>query len=459
MIADERIQVLNTKGMANRPYVLYWMQSAQRAECNHALAYAVQKANELHKPLIVFFIITENFPEANARHYRFMLEGLRETKVQLAMRGIQMLVKKGSPQEVALELSSLAALLVVDRGYLRVERAWRADLADNAACPVVQVETNVIVPVQTASQKEEYAARTLRPKINRLLSVFTVPLIEQAANHSSLGICLPYETFAIEDIDMALKQLTVDATVKPVDCYAGGTTQAKAFLDEFIINKLPRYAELKNDPSLDYQSNLSPYLHFGQISPLYIYLRLAEVPEEARDVFLDELVVRRELSVNFVYYNDQYDGYDSIPAWAKATLAKHLSDDRPYRYTLNTLEEAKTHDRYWNAAQLEMVWTGKMNGYMRMYWGKKILEWSATPQEAYQAAIFLNNRYNLDGRDPNAFAGIAWCFGKHDRPWREREVFGTIRYMNAGGLERKFDMQGYLRKVERLVSMPCGSRL
>ena len=454
MIANERIKKLNNMGMANRPYVLYWMQSAQRVECNHALAYAIGKANELCKPLIVVVIIAEDFPEANERHFRFMLEGLRETKSTLAKRGIQMLIRKGAPEECTLELSSIAALLVVDRGYLRIERAWRAYLADNATCPVIQVETNVIVPVETASPKEEYAARTIRPKINRLLSTFAVPLVEQSANQSSLDICLPYETFDIEDIDTALKQLNVEKTVKSVDYFIGGTNRAKAFLDDFIVNKLQRYAEHGNDPGLDYHSNMSPYLHFGQISPLYIYLRLTDVPEEVRSVFLEELVVRRELSMNFVYYNDLYDGFDCIPSWAKATLDKHHNDERPYRFTLKVLEEAKTHDHYWNAAQLEMVLTGKMNGYMRMYWGKKILEWSETPQEAYQAAVYLNNKYNLDGRDPNAFAGIAWCFGKHDRPWREREIFGTIRYMNASGLDRKFDMPRYLEKVERLVSRP-----
>ena len=454
MIPNERIKRLNSMDTANRPYVIYWMQSAQRAECNHALEYAVRQANALRKPLLVAAIIAEDFPEANERHYRFMLEGLRETKGTLAKRGIQMLIRKGSPEKEVLELSSVAALLVVDRGYLRIERAWRAYLAGSVSCPVIQVETNVIVPIETASPKEEYAARTLRPKINRLLHAFALPLIEQSANQSSIGICLPYETFAIEDISNALTRLNVDRTVKPVDGYVGGTNRAKALLDDFIANKLQGYAEFKNDPSLDYQSNLSPYLHFGQISPLYIYLRLVQVPQDVRNVFFDEMIVRRELSMNFVNYNDHYDGYDSIPTWAKATLDKHRNDDRPYRYTRNVLDEAKTHDRYWNAAQMEMVLTGKMNGYMRMYWGKKILEWSGSPQEAYQTAVFLNNRYNLDGRDPNAFAGIAWCFGKHDRPWQERQIFGTIRYMNAAGLERKFDMLRYLDKVRQLTSKP-----
>ena len=451
MIPDERIQRLNHMDIADRPYVLYWMQSAQRAECNHALEYAVSQANALRKPLIVVVIITEDFPQANARHYQFMLEGLRETKDTLAKRGIQLFIEKGSPEKELLSLSSFAALIVADRGYLRIERAWRADLADRATCPVHQVETNVIVPVQSASSKEEYAARTLRPKINRQLHAFALPLAEQAANQSSLGICLPYEAFDTEDSSAALARLHVDKTVQPVAGYVGGTSRAKALLEDFVTRKLQGYAECKNDPSLDCQSNLSPYLHFGQISPLYIYLRLAQVPGHVRSVFLEELIIRRELSMNFVYYNNHYDVYESIPAWAKATLDKHRNDSRPYRYTRAVLEEAKTHDRYWNAAQLEMVLTGKMNGYMRMYWGKKILEWSATPQEAYEIAITLNNRYNLDGRDPNAFAGIAWCFGKHDRPWQEREIFGTVRYMNAAGLERKFDMPGYLDKVQKIA--------
>ncbi len=455
MIPRERIQWLHETGPANRRYVLYWMQSAQRAECNHALEYAVMQANALGKPLVVVAVLTENFPEANERHYAFMLEGLRETKATLAKRGIPMHIGRGSPEKTVLELSSVAAMLIVDRGYLRIERAWRAYLAEHATCPVIQVETNVIVPIETVSPKEEYAARTLRPKLLRLLDAFALPLIEQTVNQSANGLRLPYEAFDIEDVHAALAQLNIDRTLKPVDGYIGGTTQAKAFLEDFIAHKLQTYAALKNDPGLDAQSHLSPYLHFGQISPLFIYLRLEQVPEDVKSVFFDELIIRRELSMNFVYYNDHYDTYDAIPAWAKATLDKHRGDVRPYRYTRAALEAAQTHDPYWNAAQREMVLTGKMNGYMRMYWGKKILEWSANPEEAYQTAIFLNNRYHIDGRDPNAFAGIAWCFGKHDRPWQERQIFGTIRYMNAAGLERKFNMQPYLDKVEQLVSGPC----
>jgi deoxyribodipyrimidine photo-lyase len=201
-------------------------------------------------------------------------------------------------------------------------------------------------------------------------------------------------------------------------------------------------------------SGLSPYLHFGQIGPLEVALTVREapgIPEKAKEAFLEEMIVRRELSANFVFYNPRYDTYEgALPAWSRATLEKHRHDPRPYLYGLQELENAATHDLYWNAAQEEMVKTGRMHNYMRMYWGKKIIEWSASPEEAWDTALYLNNRYELDGRDPNAFAGIAWCFGKHDRPWAEHPVFGQVRFMNQKGLDRKFRMKAYLSRVASL---------
>jgi len=454
MIANERVKALNDKSIAPQPYVVYWMQSAQRVAYNHALAYAVDKANGLSKPLIVFFGIAEHFPEANERHFRFMLEGLRETKAELAKRRIRMLIRVISPEKGALELAHQAALMVVDGGYLRVERAWRSYLAQNAPCQVMQVETNVIVPVEAASLHEEYAARTIRPKIHKRLNDFDVPVAEQPIHLSSMGISLAMDEFAIETLDTALSRLSIDRSLKPVDFFHGGTSCAETLLADFIERKLPKYNELKNNPEFDYTSQLSPYLHFGQISPLHIYRNVKALPAETSNAFIEELLIRRELSMNFVWYNKQYDSIDSLPTWARATLDKHRRDPRPYVYTKQQLEQAATHDVFWNAAQEEMVLTGKMNGYMRMYWGKKILEWTVEPAEAYQTAIYLNNKYCLDGRDPNSYTGIAWCFGKHDRPWQERAVFGTIRYMNDTGLKRKFDMNGYLDKVHRLRSNP-----
>lgn len=255
--------------------------------------------------------------------------------------------------------------------------------------------------------------------------------------------------FELSDIDAALGLLNIDRSVGSAGT-RGGTVEARRLLRVFLLEKLAGYGDMKDDPGGDLTSGLSPYLHFGQISPLDIMLDLSDAPAAQREAFLEELVVRRELSMNFVFFNPQYDAYESLPAWARATLEKHGSDPRPYIYTRDELENARTHDPYWNAAQSEMVLTGRMHGYMRMYWGKKILEWGRTPQEAYSTALWLNNRYSLDGRDPNAFAGVAWCFGKHDRPWGERDVFGNVRYMNAKGLERKFNMRQYLQRVALL---------
>jgi deoxyribodipyrimidine photo-lyase len=230
----------------------------------------------------------------------------------------------------------------------------------------------------------------------------------------------------------------------------GGTTEAKKRLRDFIKNKLDEYADLRNDPCLDATSNMSPYLHFGQISPLYIALKVMESEARGKESYLEELIVRRELSYNFVYYNNNYDKFSSLPPWAKNSLNCHARDKREYIYSLEEFEQAKTHDPYWNAAQKEMVLTGKMHGYMRMYWGKKILEWTRNPRQGFKMALYLNNKYELDGRDPNGFAGVAWCFGKHDRAWSERKVFGKIRYMNAAGLKRKFDADKYVERVDRI---------
>jgi deoxyribodipyrimidine photo-lyase len=195
---------------------------------------------------------------------------------------------------------------------------------------------------------------------------------------------------------------------------------------------------------------MSPWLHFGQISPLVIALKVMKTQSPGKEAYLEELIIRRELAMNYTYYNPFYDSFEGLNDWAKKTLKEHEKDKRPYRYSIDELEQAQTHDPYWNAAQEEMRITGKMHGYMRMYWGKKILEWMKSPEEAFSTALYLNNKYELDGRDPNGFAGIAWCFGKHDRPWFERPIFGKIRYMNANGLKRKFNAEAYVDKIKKL---------
>ena len=446
MIQKERVQALNSRELKKGDYVLYWMQASQRTEYNHALEFAVSKANELHRPLVVFFGITDRFPEANKRHYYFMLEGLREVKESLKERGIQMVVRHESPDQGAVRMAKRASLAVVDRGYLKIQRKWRDDAAKRMDCPLLQVESDVVVPIEEVSPKEEYAAATIRPKINKKLKSFLVPLKEGDPVVNSLS--LKFKSFDLYDLDKAISKLAIDRSVRRLNSFRGGTKEAKKHLQTFLEYKIDRFGDLRNDPSLDYLSQLSPYLHFGQISPLFIALKVSKTDSPGREAFLEELIVRRELSMNFVFYNDRYDSFESIPDWAKKTLKTHQKDRRPYLYSLEHFEKAKTHDPYWNAAQKEMVIKGKMHGYMRMYWGKKILEWTRTPEEAFRIALALNNKYELDGRDPNGFTGVAWCFGKHDRPWGERAIFGTVRYMNDRGLKRKFDVDRYVKMME-----------
>jgi len=450
MIQKERIKVLNSKMVRKGQYVLYWMQASQRAECNHAMEYAILQANELRVPLLVYFGITDRFPEANERHYVFMLEGLKEVKNTLEQRGIRMVILHQSPEIGAVRLSKQASLVVVDRGYLRIQRQWREEAGQRMECPLIQVESDVVVPVEEVSSKEEYTAATIRPKIHKRLTHFLIGVEENEPLYSSLSMDM--DSFEIADIEKAISKLRIDRSVKKVDSFKGGTKEALRHLEFFLEGKLDRYPELRNDPTLDYLSNMSPYLHFGQISSLSIALKVKETKSPGVEAFLEELIIRRELSMNFVFYNNKYDSFEAIPEWAKKSLRSHQRDKRSYLYSLKELEQAKTHDPYWNAAQEEMVIKGKMHGYMRMYWGKKILEWSKTPQEAFRNALYLNNRYELDGRDPNGFTGVAWCFGKHDRPWGERPVFGNVRYMNDKGLKRKFDADRYVKMIHAISS-------
>lgn len=454
MTREGRVTRLNRWGMRDGRYVLYWMQASQRAQCNHALEYAVEAANDRGKPLLVFFGLTDGYPEANERHYAFMIEGLREVRRSLARRGIDMVILHRSPDEGAAELARDSCLVVVDRGYTRIQRAWRRRAASRIDCPLVQVESDVVVPVEEASPKEEYSAATLRRKISGRIRGYLVPP-EEAKLRKTLSF-RGIDRFDVEDVDNALARLSIDRSVsapKADRALRGGENAAKAHLEDFLARRLDDYPEARNDPAADATSRMSPYLHFGQISPLHIALRAIETGGPGVDAYLEELIVRRELAVNFVFYNDRYDRIENLPEWCRKTLTRHRKDRREYRYGIREFEGARTHDPYWNAAQKEMVETGRMHGYMRMYWGKKILEWAETPEEAYRIALLLNNRYEIDGRDPNGFAGVAWCFGKHDRPWGERPVFGTIRYMNDKGLRRKFDADAYVRRIDSL----CGT--
>ena len=445
-IQEERVRHLNEERVRDGDHVLYWMQQAQRTEHNHALEYAVQQANELGQPLLVVFGLTDDYPSANSRHYAFMLEGLRDAQESLTRRGIKFVVQKGAPDEVALRLGENASMIVSDGAYLRPERSWRQRVAEEAGRRVVRVESNVVVPVELASNRRETAARTLRPKIRRHLDEYLVELLPTEIEKDSLDLRVE-GGIDLSDIDAVLEGMSIDKSVEPLRrLYTGGLTAAKERLKEFIEKRLDGYAGHRNQPQTDHVSHMSKYLHFGHISPVYVALRIREAsaPREDVETYLEELIVRRELTINFCFYTPDYDSFSCIPDWAKRTLREHL-------YMREELEGAHTHDPYWNAAMAEAIRTGYVHNHMRMYWGKKILEWSLSPEEAHETTLYLMDKYFLDGRDANTYANIAWVYGQHDRGFAERPVFGKVRYMSAGGLERKAKPKEYVEKVKRLL--------
>lgn len=473
-VEPERVRLLNAEPVrAERGYVLYWMQASVRALLNHALEYAAERARALRRPLVACFGVTDDYPEANLRHYAFLLEGLRDVQRELAeRRGVRLLVLRGRPDAVAAQCGRGACEVVTDMGYLRVQRAWRTTLAAALDCRLTQVESESVVPVELASDKHEFAARTLRPRLWRHLERFCVPIEGDEALEGARGARAsraragaadapvdagPFETLELDDVDAALASMrNIDRSVTRVsEFYAGGTSEALHTLRTFCAERLPHYASRRSDPSACAVSNLSPYLHFGHISPITAAItawQTADAPRAARDSFIEELVVRRELSFNHCWYApDDYDSLDSLPDWVHRTRREHARDERTQQlYTREQMERGATHDEYWNAAQREMVLTGKMHNYMRMYWGKCIVQWTPDWRTAYDVAIYLNNKYELDGRDANSFVGVLWCFGLHDRAHAERPVLGKLRYISRDGLRRKFGMHAYLAMVEAL---------
>lgn len=433
-VEPERIRPLNAQTFASGQYVLYWMQTSQRAFWNPALEFAVDLADERGLPLLVAFGVTPYYPEANLRHYAWMLKGLRETAQALRERGIGFVLRLEYPPDLALNLARNAAAVVTDRGYLRHLRIWRRYVAERAPCPVIEVEGDAVVPVEVAYPRQAVRASVLRRRIQPLLPRFLhllqerSPRIRADFDEPSLDPTYP---------DKILALLEVDRTVEPVD-FPSGTGAARARLRRFVEENLPRYADLRSDPYQDVTSGLSPYLHFGQISPVEIAWEVSRIGGPGADAFLEELIVRRELALNLVWYNPDYDRFEGLPRWARETLQAHAGDPRPALYSLEDLESARTDDPIWNAAQSALVRTGRMHNYLRMYWGKQLLVWTARPEDALRIGLYLNNKYALDGRDPNSYAGVGWCLGLHDRPFPERPIFGKVRPMTPERFRRKF---------------------
>jgi deoxyribodipyrimidine photo-lyase len=427
--------------------VAYWMSRDQRVSDNWALHYAAGLAHERKVPLAVVFALAPGFLGATLRQYDFMLRGLEEVERTLAARKISFFLLPGSPPAEILTFvnRNRIGILVTDFSPLRPHLAWKANVARRVHIPFYEVDAHNIVPYDIVSNKREFSAATFRPKIHRLLSTF---LEEDFVPPKTLP---PWKGEVPHTEWNRLRGgLKVDTAVKPVDWLAPGEKKAQKILERFIGGGLERYAVGRNDPTQDAQSNLSPYLHFGQIAAQRVVQEVMGLvkPGEARDAFVEEIVVRRELSDNFCFHTPDYTSVDAFPAWARKSLDEHRGDQRLHLFTRAQFEHAATHDPLWNAAQMEMVHTGKMHGYMRMYWAKKILEWTPTPEQAMRTAIYLNDKYELDGRDPNGYAGIAWSIGGvHDRAWGERTVFGKIRYMSYDGCKRKFDVARYIKTI------------
>jgi len=443
----KRVRMLQ-EGVSRHGPVVYWMSRDQRAHDNWALFFAQKLAERAKVPFIVVFCLVPEFLHATLRHFGFMLSGIEEMHRRLSKKNIPLLVIQGQPKEVLPQFleRQKAGTLVTDFDPLRIKRIWKSEVASVISIPFYEVDAHNIVPCWHGSSKQEYGAYTIRPKILRALPEFLTPFPKLRLH--------PYRHSGIRSV-MELKRLmnslSIDTSVKEAEWIRPGERQAMKALRKFLRNGLNQYALNRNDPNLPGRSGLSPYIHFGQLSAQRIALETMDTSasKQSKDAFLEELIIRRELSDNYCFYNSDYDSCEGFPSWAKKTLDAHRKDRRDYQYSLKEFEHSETHDALWNAAQMEMSTTGKMHGYMRMYWAKKILEWAETPEKAMEIAVYLNDRYSLDGRDPNGYAGIAWSIGGvHDRAWSNRTVYGKIRYMSYNGCRSKFDVPSYIEKVK-----------
>jgi deoxyribodipyrimidine photo-lyase len=426
--------------------VVYWMQRAQRGIDNPALDVAIEVANILHKPVVVFFAPVPFYPHANLRHYRFLNDGIPDTAAALSNRNVGFVLRP-YPDHSLLKFCDEAkpALVVGDENPMREPELWREKAARKLRVPLWTVDADVIVPSRLL-EKAQYAAHTIRPRLQRYLKQILIASRNPSANvrwKNASGLK------SLDPASDITEVWNIDRSVSAVSGWKAGSSEALRLLKYFVRHKLRGYGTQRNKPEIDHTSRLSPYLHFGHISPITVALAVqnADAPKADKEAFLNQIITWRELSVNLVRFNAEYDSFECAERWAHRTLSKHAKDRRPIIYNERQLENAETHDPLWNAAQMQMVNTGWMHNYLRMYWAKKILEWSPTAAQAHQIAVRLNDKYELDGRDPNGYAGIAWAIvGKFDRPWFERPIFGQIRYMSGESTGRKFDSQKYIQK-------------
>lgn len=443
MINQHRIRQINDALPQAGP-VLYWMSRDMRLHDNWALLHTRELAHNAEAAFAVVYTLEKNFLGGSRRQWEFKIAGLCELAKDCNALNIPFTVLSESDNIntiVSLVKAHDITAVVTDFSPLRIARAWVDALAGKLSVPLWEVDTHNIIPAWHISDKQEYAAHTIRRKIHKVLPDFLEEFPQLGRQQRKWTKALPKVNWSrLENVR------GVDKSAVPVELTAGEDA-ARAQMEHFFTHGYDGYAEQRNDPNTGATSGLSPYLHYGMIAPQRVALdaHKYDVPEKDKEAFLEELIVRRELSDNFCFYNDKYDSFEGFPNWAQDTLNKHRGDKREYVYTLEQFEQADTHDELWNAAQKQLTQDATMHGYMRMYWAKKILEWTESPEDAQAIAVELNDRYQLDGRDPNGYVGVAWSIGGvHDRPWQERDIFGMIRYMNANGCKRKFDVAAYI---------------
>jgi deoxyribodipyrimidine photo-lyase len=448
-VSDQPRVLIRRKGAPRHDgkCVVYWMQRALRIVDNAALDVAIETANILGLPVVIFFSVIPNYPNANLRHYYFLRQALRDAAEDAEERGLTLVIRRPPENKLEPFLAEMsAALLIGDENPCREPERWRKVLAQRLRIPYWTVDADVVVPSRVFN-RSFVLMHHFRPHLQRELPKYLVSHRKVRPEHAWKAKRLTSVDLA-QDITIGFSKL--DRSVKPVDSFTGGTHAAQKRLDDFIRLDLAAYEEERNHPDIPGTSRLSPYLHFGNISPLTIALAVQNarnVPAKAKERFLEQVIGWRELAVLFVRHEPHYDSWECAAPWARQSLVEHAGDPKQYKYNLFQLEQGKTHDDLWNAAQRQMVNQGWMHNYMRMYWGKKILEWAPDPATAFDWAVILNDRYELDGRDPNGYAGIAWAIvGKLDRPWFNRPVFGLVRTMTGASIARKFDAMAYIRQ-------------
>lgn len=454
-VQPERIQKLNSAPeRAAGDYVLYWSQMNRRVDANHGLLYALELANARKLPVLFYEGLTCAYEYANDRLHTFILEGVPETAKRLKKAGIGYIFylrrTRESRNDALYELARRAAAVVTDDYPTFIARDHNRRVPQKLDVAYYAVDSSCVVPMSQIEERQ-YGAYTIRPKIARLLSKYLTPADEI---HPRRRFHTEPSEFHTEVTPNNIPQLVasceIDHSVKPSISFRGGRLAGEKLLNFFLAENLKRYAADRNEPSEHVTSHLSPYLHFGQISALEIALAVEEYACRHKLIaneYLEELIVRRELAFNYARFTDDPGNLQTLPEWCRQTMKKHARDPRDPSYSRKQLENAETYDDLWNATQKEMLLRGKIHGYYRMYWGKKIIEWTRDYQEAADIMIDIHGRFALDGRDPNTYTNILWCFGLHDRPWPERPTFGKIRYMSYEGMKRKTNIQAYIDEI------------